>query len=57
VSGECNCGHGPHVHVRFIGGCGLCECVYFVRANLDLSPWITITTHTGPQAYATEADR
>lgn len=35
MSGGCNCGHGPHVHVRFVGGCGLCGCPYFVRAYHD----------------------
>lgn len=23
---DCTCGHGRHVHVRFIGGCAYCIC-------------------------------
>lgn len=23
---DCECGHGRHTHVRYVGACGLCDC-------------------------------
>lgn len=38
MTDTCTCGHGQHVHVGYVGGCGLCDRCTGYRLPTDSSP-------------------